>query len=64
MLLTLDQVAQELTVSKRSVQRLIRSGQLEALHLTPALIRVRDTALARYLDNLQRNQRLSGKSHV
>ncbi len=64
MLLTLDQVAQELTVSKRSVQRLISSGQLEALHLSPALIRVRDTALTRYLDNLQRSQRLAGKSHV
>ena len=59
-LLTLEQVAKKLSVSKRTVQRLIKAGQIETLHPSSGLVSVRDTALERFIDNLQRKQRLSG----
>jgi excisionase family DNA binding protein len=59
-LLTLEQVASKLAVSKRSVQRIIKAGQIEVLRLSPGIVRVRDTALERYLDRIERSQRLSG----
>ena len=58
-LLTFEQVASRLSVSKRSVQRWIREGRIETIRLSPGVVRVRDKALERFIDNQQREQRLS-----
>ncbi len=45
-LLTLDQVAEKLNISKRSVRQLIADKQLPAVALNPRLIRVAEADLA------------------
>ena len=62
-LLTLEQAARQLSVSKRSVQRWIKEGRIETLRLSPGSIRIRDTALERFIDKLQRDQRLNQGDH-
>lgn len=58
-LLTLEQVAHQLSVSKRSVQRWIKDGRIETIRLSAGVIRIRDKSLERFIDNLQREQRLA-----
>lgn len=58
-LLTLEQVAHQLSVSKRSVQRWVKDGRIETIRLSAGVIRVRDKSLERFIDNLQREQRLA-----
>ena len=58
-LLTLEQVAHQLSVSKRSVQRWVKDGRIETIRLSAGVVRVRDKSLERFIDNLQREQRLA-----
>jgi excisionase family DNA binding protein len=58
-LLTLEQVAHRLSVSKRSVQRWVKDGRIETIRLSAGVIRIRDKSLERFIDNLQREQRLA-----
>lgn len=58
-LLTLEQVAHQLSVSKRSVQRWVKDGRIETIRLSAGVVRIRDKSLERFIDNLQREQRLA-----
>jgi excisionase family DNA binding protein len=58
-LLTLEQVARQLSVSKRTVQRLVSQGQIETIHLSSGLVRVSEKAFERFIEKQQRNQRLA-----
>ena len=58
-LLTLDQVARQLSVSKRTVQRWVSQGRLETLNLSSGVVRVTEKAFERFIERQQREQRLS-----
>jgi excisionase family DNA binding protein len=55
-LLNIHEVAQLLSVSPRTVARLVASGHIESIHIGRAR-RVRPSAVSRYVDNLQKSQR-------
>lgn len=48
-LLTLDQVADQLVVSKRTVRQLISTGRLPAVYVNQRIIRVAEADLAKML---------------
>lgn len=52
-LLTLDQVARRLQLSRRTVERLIREGRIRALHVGRR-VRVTDRELETYIASLGR----------
>jgi len=58
-LLTLDQVARQLSVSKRTVQRWVSQGRLETINLSSGVVRVTEKAFERFIERQQREQRLS-----
>lgn len=58
-LLTLEQVARQLSVSKRTVQRLVSQGRIETIHLSSGLVRVSEKAFERFIEKQQRTQRLA-----
>jgi excisionase family DNA binding protein len=58
-LLTLEQVARQLSVSKRTVQRLVSLGRIETIHLSSGLVRVSEKAFERFIEKQQRTQRLA-----
>ena len=58
-LLTLEQVARQLSVSKRTVQRLVSQGRIEAIYLSSGLVRVSEKAFERFIEKQQRTQRLA-----
>lgn len=55
-LLTVRDAAALLSVSTRTVARLVDSGAVEAIHIGRCL-RIRPSAVERYITALQRNQR-------
>jgi len=60
---TLDQAAEQLAISKRTLQRLITAGRIEAIHVSKSCVRIRETAIERYLNQLERQQRLGASNH-
>jgi excisionase family DNA binding protein len=52
--MTLDEVASELGISRRSVERLIVAGRLRVIHPTPGSTRVEARELAAYIAWLRR----------
>jgi excisionase family DNA binding protein len=48
-LLTLDDVARELQVSRRTVDRYVRAGDLHVRRLSPRLVRVEPTEVERFV---------------
>lgn len=53
-LLTLDAVAHRLTVSRRTVERLIAAGRIRAVHPSPGLVRVDAREVDAYLAAIRR----------
>lgn len=48
-LLTLDEAARALSVSRRTVDRLVRDEELRTIHLSPRMVRVEVVEIDRYL---------------
>ena len=55
-LLNIHEVAKLLSVSPRTVARLVASGNIESIHIGRTR-RVRPSAVSRYVDNLQKSER-------
>jgi len=53
-LLTLDDAAKLLTVSRRTLERLIRAGRIRAVHPSPGRVAIEDRELAAYLAAIRR----------
>ena len=53
-LLTLDEVAQALRVSRRSVERLVRAGRIRVLHPVPGRTLVERRELEAYVAGVRR----------
>lgn len=49
-LLKIDEVARRLTVSRRTVERLIENGDLRVFRVSPKARRIRASELAAYLE--------------
>jgi excisionase family DNA binding protein len=64
-LLTLDQVAALLQVSKRTVQRLVREGELQAIRLGHRTVRLSAASIHRFIDGepSERDRRRGGGLH-
>ncbi len=56
LLLSIPQTAEALTLSRRTIYRLINDGAIETI-MVRGIQRIRPSALQRYLDNQQRVQR-------
>jgi excisionase family DNA binding protein len=52
-LLTIDEVAARLTVSRRSVERLLREGRLRCIRPSPGRVAITETELRAYLAYLE-----------
>lgn len=53
-MLTLDQVAERLTLSRRTVERLVAAGRIRVLHPSPGRIVVEERELNAYLAAIRR----------
>lgn len=52
--MTLDDAARALAISRRSLDRLVASGQLRAVHLSPRVIRIEVDEVDRFLRDRRR----------
>ncbi len=53
-LLTIEQAARELTVSKSTVERLVRAGRLRVIRPSPGTVRITRDEVNAYLASLRR----------
>lgn len=53
-MLTLEQVARELAVSRRTVERLVAAGRIRVVRPSPGTVRVEPKELAAYLAAIRR----------
>lgn len=53
-LLTMDQLAERLHVSRRTVERLVRQGRIRVVRPSPGTVRVEEREVAAYLASLRR----------
>jgi excisionase family DNA binding protein len=49
---TYDEVAQILRLTKQSIRKMCRSGKLKKTVLSPKIVRIKESDLQKYLDNL------------
>ena len=54
--LTLNQAAAELTVSRRTVERLVREGRIRVVYISPGCPRVTHKELDAYMASIERRR--------
>ena len=61
LMLTYEQVAKELQVSGRTIERMVAAGTLCAIRVTPRVLRIRRTDLERYVKRLRTTEQIGAE---